>query len=70
MKKFLIAISALTVLGGVAAVPAQATPQEDLKQFRAYFFKKFPGVKLQDYGNGIYALDASRRFEWDADRER
>jgi len=69
MKKFLIAISALTVLGGVAAVPAQATPQEDLKQFRAYFFKKFPGVKLQDYGNGIYALDASRRFEWEAMEE-
>ncbi|MDH3948433.1 MAG: sulfur oxidation c-type cytochrome SoxA [Gammaproteobacteria bacterium] len=65
MKKFLIAISALTVLGGLAAVPAQASPQEDLKKFRAYFFKKFPGVKLQDYGNGIYALDASRRFEWE-----
>ena len=65
MKKFLIAISALTVLGGLAAVPAQASPQEDLKQFRAYFFKKFPGVKLQDFGNGIYALDASRRFEWE-----
>ncbi len=65
MKKFLIAISALTVLGGLAAVPAQASPQSDLKKFRAYFFKKFPGVKLQDYGNGIYALDASRRFEWE-----
>lgn len=64
MKKFLVALSALTVLGGVAAVPAQATPQEDLKQFRAFYFKKFPGVKLQDYGNGIYALDAARRFEW------
>ncbi|NNF96681.1 MAG: sulfur oxidation c-type cytochrome SoxA [Halobacteria archaeon] len=69
MKKFLIVISALTVLGGVAAVPAQATPQEDLKQFPAYYFKKFPGVKLQDYGNGIYALDAARRFEWEAMEE-
>ncbi len=65
MKKILVAISALTVLGGIAAVPAQATPQEDLKNFRAYFFKKFPGVKLQDYGNGIYAIDANRRFEWE-----
>ena len=65
MKKFLIAISALTVLGGLAAVPAQASPQDDLKKFRAYFFKKFPGVKLQDYGNGIYAIDANRRFEWE-----
>ena len=65
MKKFLIAISALTVLGGLAAVPAHASPQDDLKNFRAYFFKKFPGVKLQDFGNGIYAIDATRRFEWE-----
>jgi sulfur-oxidizing protein SoxA len=65
MKKFLIAISALTVLGGLAAVPAHASPQDDLKNFRAYFFKKFPGVKLQDFGNGIYSIDATRRFEWE-----
>ncbi len=68
MKKFLIALTALTVLGG-ATVTAQATPQDDLKQFRAYFFKKFPGIKLQDYANGIYALDAARRFEWEAMEE-
>jgi sulfur-oxidizing protein SoxA len=69
MKKFLIAFTALTVLGGAAASSAQATPEEDLKQFRAFYFKKFPGVKLQDYSNGIYALDASRRFEWEAMEE-
>jgi sulfur-oxidizing protein SoxA len=69
MKKFLLAFTALAVLGGVAAVPAQATPEEDLKQFRAFYFKKFPGIELQDYGNGIYALDAERRFEWEAMEE-
>ena len=69
MKKFLIAFTALAVLGGVMATSANATPQEDLKHFRAFFFKKFPGVKLQDYANGIYALDASRRFEWEAMEE-
>ncbi len=69
MKKFLLAFTALAVLGGVTAVPAQATPEEDLKQLRAYYFKKFPGIKLQDYANGIYALDASRRFEWEAMEE-
>ncbi len=69
MKKFLIAFTALAVLGGATANSAQATPEEDLKQFRAYFFKKFPGVKLQDYGNGIYAIDATRRFEWEAMEE-
>ncbi|MGD8484730.1 MAG: sulfur oxidation c-type cytochrome SoxA, partial [Thioalkalispiraceae bacterium] len=64
MKKLLIALSALSVLGGAPMV-ADASPQSDLKNFRAYFFKKFPGVKLQDYGNGIYALDESRRQEWE-----
>lgn len=68
MKKFLIALTALTVFGGTT-LTAQATPQDDLKQFRAYFFKKFPGVKLQDYANGIYAIDATRRFEWEAMEE-
>ena len=64
MKKLLIALSALSVLG-VAPTVATASPQSDLKNFRAYFFKKFPGVKLQDYGNGIYALDETRRGEWE-----
>ncbi|MCG6887409.1 MAG: sulfur oxidation c-type cytochrome SoxA [Proteobacteria bacterium] len=68
MKKFLITITALSMLGGIA-MTAQATPQTDLKDFRAFFFKKFPGVKLQDYGNGAYALDADRRFEWEAMEE-
>ena len=64
MKKLLIALSALSVLGGAPMVAA-ASPQSDLKNFRAFFFKKFPGVKLQDYGNGIYALDEARRGEWE-----
>ena len=64
MKKLLIALSALSVLGGAPMV-ADASPQSDLKNFRAFFFKKFPGVKLQDYGNGIYALDEARRGEWE-----
>lgn len=63
MKKLLIALSALSVLGA-APMAADASPQSDLKNFRAYFFKKFPGVKLQDYGNGIYALDKERYEEW------
>ncbi len=68
MKKLLIAVTALAVLGGTA-VTAQATPQQDLKKLRAHYFKKFPGVKLQEYGNGIYAIDEARRFEWEASEE-
>ncbi len=69
MKKLLIAVTAVATLGAVTLPAVASTPQSDLKEFRNYFFKKFPGVKLQDYGNGIYAIDAARRFEWEAMEE-
>ena len=68
MKKLLVAVAALSVLGA-APMAVEASPSADLKKFRAYYFKKFPGVKLQDFSNGIYALDATRRFEWEAMEE-
>ena len=46
-----------------------ASPQDDLKKVRSYFFTKFPGVKLQDFADGIYALDQGRRTEWEAMEE-
>ena len=67
MKKLLIAVTALATLG--STLTANATPQSDLKEFRNYYFKKFPGVKLQDYGNGIYSIDEARKFEWEAMEE-
>jgi len=68
MKKLLLALTALATLG-VVSLPADATPQGDLKKFRNFYFKKFPGVKLQEFGNGIYAIDAARRFEWESMEE-
>jgi sulfur-oxidizing protein SoxA len=64
MKKIIIAATALLV--GLSPMIADASsPQEDLKKFRAYFLKMNPGIKLQDYANGIYALDENRRSEWE-----
>ncbi len=68
MKKLLITLSAISIMG-LMPLLATATPQADLEEFRAHFYKKFPGVKLQDYGNGIYSLDKSRRFEWQESEE-
>jgi len=67
MKKLLI----MAVACSIGAVPmiAQASPASDLKEFRAYFFKKFPGVSLQEFSNGIYAIDKDRRQEWEAMEE-
>ena len=50
MKKLVITIA--IALMGLAPALSPATPQEDLKEFRAYFLKRFPGVKLQDFANG------------------
>jgi len=64
MKKVIILLTALGVLAS-APFMAQAGPKEDLKTFRAYFKKKFPNIKRADYANGIYAMDANLRAEWE-----
>lgn len=65
MRKILAAVAAA---GMVAMVPqpASATPQEDLKEFRAYFEKRFPDVPMNDYINGVYAIDEASREQWEA----
>ena len=63
MKKIIMAATALLV--GLAPMVASASPADDLKKFRAYFLKMNPGVKMQDYANGIYSLDENRRVEWE-----
>ncbi len=68
MKKLLISVIAFALFGG-ASMSVLASPAKDLKEFRAYFFKRFPGVPLQEYANGIYAIDKNRRLEWEAMEE-
>lgn len=63
MKKIITAATALLI--GFAPMMADASPRGDLKKFRAYFMKMNPGIKMQDYANGIYALDENRRAEWE-----
>ena len=68
MKKLLIAISAISVMITTPMV-INASPKSDLENFRTYFYQQFPGVKLQDYSNGIYSIDHTRYFEWEASEE-
>lgn len=67
MKK--LVITAVIALMGIAPAMTMASPQEDLKKFRSYYFKKFPGVKLQEFADGIYGIDKGRRTEWEAMEE-
>lgn len=67
MKKMIFA-AALSALMAVPAVQA-ASPADDLKLYRDYFMKKFPGVPLEEYANGVYAIDRVSRDSWEAIEE-
>lgn len=66
MKKILMMVA---IAMGLSPILANASPQQDLKQLRAYYFKKFPGVKLQEYADGVYGISKERRAEWEAMEE-
>ena len=66
MKKI---ISALVIIGVITGLPiaAQASPQSDLKAFRAYYKQKFPTVRMSAWTDGMYALPGAKRqrAEWE-----
>jgi L-cysteine S-thiosulfotransferase len=70
MKK-LLTLLALVGLASVAALPAQADPQSDLKEFQGYFKKKFPGVKFDEFANGLYGLPEFKDYRkmWESYNE-
>jgi len=43
---------------------ALADPEQDREAFRAYFLKRFPDVPVEEYVNGIYAIDREAREQW------
>lgn len=59
MKRLMVLFLAL------APAFAVAGPAEDMKEYRDYFMRKFPGVPLQEFGNGAYAIDADARANWE-----
>ena len=68
MRKFALT-ALLAALAAGLPVAAQATPEQDLKSFREYFMKRFPGVPLDEYKNGVYAINADARASWEAIEE-
>ena len=63
MNKYLTALSVLLMIA--TPVVTQATPDEDLKNFRAYFTDKFKDVPVDDFINGVYSVDAASREQWE-----
>ncbi len=48
---------------------AHATPEQDLAELRNYYRQRFPNLKLNDYSNGVYAIDPVARRSWSAIEE-
>ena len=68
MKK-LLTIAATLGLMCTASITVQASPQQDLKEFRSYFTKRFPDVPKKEFVNGVYAIDEASRKQWESIEE-
>jgi len=67
MKKTLALVTALGLISTSALVCA--TPKEDQERFQHYFETRFPKVAKNDFVNGVYAIDAVARENWEAIEE-
>lgn len=67
MKKALLAAGLAGLLGVTGIV--HANPADDLNSFRTYFQKKFPNVPMNEFQNGVYAIDKISRDSWEAIEE-
>ena len=72
-KKFVFALATLCVIGAGTAYANQkagdSSPAEDLKLYREYFQKRFPGVPQNEFANGVYSIDEVSRQSWEAIEE-
>ena len=68
MRKLLLITAAISTLSAIPLV-GQASPEDDLKAFRGYFMERFPNVPLEEFANGVYAINAQRREQWEAVEE-
>jgi len=48
---------------------AWATPQEDSQTIRQFYQQRFPSLSLDDYAQGVYAIDADAKSSWQAIEE-
>ena len=72
MKKSIKAAALLSVVTAFTATAPSvlaSTPDEDRQALENYMTKSFPGVPLQEYANGVYAIDSVGRENWEAIEE-
>lgn len=67
-RLFSLRLAAVAALGAAMLAPAPAalaSPEEDRKAFVRYFQNMFPNVELDDFANGVYAIDHQSREQWE-----
>jgi len=69
MKHFFQKLALLVTAGSIALSAQATTPEEDLAAFRDYFKNRFPDVPMEEYVNGVYAIDPVGRENWEAIEE-
>jgi sulfur-oxidizing protein SoxA len=68
MNRLLTATLAIGLVGSIT-MPAHASPKEDLQKIRSYFHQRFPDTPMDDFINGVYAIDPASREQWEAIEE-
>ena len=68
MNKTFSLLAALTLTAGATTL-ALASPEEDRAIWQSYFQTRFPDVPLEDFANGVYAIDPIGRENWEAIEE-
>ena len=63
MRVALIALLGASLFLGLGGV--QAAPEDDLKAFQDFYMQRFPDTPFEDFANGLYSIDESRREEWE-----
>lgn len=64
MKKAILGLIALGLLGGAANV--MASPESDRQEMIKHFTSKYPNIKVEDYTYGALAFDADSKAQYDA----
>ncbi|MDH5764644.1 MAG: sulfur oxidation c-type cytochrome SoxA [Gammaproteobacteria bacterium] len=68
MKKIAVIFTTLSMLAA-PMLSIAASPEQDLKNFRDHYTKLFPNIAMDDFGNGVYAVDKTSRDQWEAFEE-
>ena len=63
MRAALIALLGAGLVLGLGVV--RGAPEDDLKAFQDFYTERFPDTPFEDFANGLYSIDESRREEWE-----